>query len=141
MDQPQLERLHNKNVMNCALKILGVAIAGGLGTLTRYGLSSLVQHFTKGHLPWGTIAVNLLGCFVFGLIWASLRGQDWFTHEWRVIILVGFMGAFTTFSSYIFETGELINMQQWLAVIGNVALQNVVGLGAFFGGIFLGRLV
>ena len=127
--------------MNCAMKILGVALAGSLGTLARYGLSSLVQHFTKGHLPWGTIVVNIFGCFVFGLIWASLSGRLWFTHEWRAVILVGFMGAFTTFSSYIFETGELIRMQQWLWLVGNVALQNLVGLSAFFGGIFLGRLI
>ncbi|MGD9128438.1 MAG: CrcB family protein [Planctomycetia bacterium] len=117
--------------MNCTIKILGVAVAGGIGTLARYGLASLVQHFTKGHLPWGTIVVNILGCFVFGLLWTLMRGQTWFTHEWRAVVFVGFMGAFTTFSSYIFETGELIRMGQWFSVAANIGLQNVIGLLAF----------
>ena len=126
--------------MGWTLKLLAVAAAGGAGTLARYGLASLVQHVTKGHLPWGTIVVNILGCFLFGLLLALFAGQTWFTPQWKVIIFVGFMGAFTTFSSYIFETGELIRMRQWFAVAGNVALQNVVGLAAFAVGMFLGEL-
>ena len=61
--------------------------------------------------------------------------------ETRVVILVGFMGAFTTFSSFIFDTSQLLEDSQWFLAFGNVALQNVVGLVALFAGLAFGRFI
>ena len=58
-----------------------------------------------------------------------------------MILLVGFLGAYTTFSSFVFETGEMMRAGEWLTALGNMALQNVLGMGALFAGIALGRLL
>lgn len=123
-------------------KLVLIAIAGGLGTLARYGLSGLVQNACKDTIfPWGTFAVNAVGCLVFGLLWTVM--EDWITisGETRTVILVGFMGAFTTFSTFIFDTGQLLENSQWFLALGNVAMQNVVGLAALFAGLAIGRFI
>ncbi len=123
-------------------KLVLIAIAGGLGTLARYGLSGLVQHASKDALfPWGTFAVNASGCLVFGLLWTVMNERISIGYETRTVILVGFMGAFTTFSTFIFDTGQLLDDSQWLLALGNVALQNVVGLTALFVGLSIGRFI
>lgn len=122
-----------------AQKILLIALAGGLGTLSRYGLGGLVQRLTGPAFPWGTLVVNLLGCFVFGLIWSAGEGRLGLSGEARVIILVGFMGAFTTMSTFVFETGSLVRDGQLLLGLGNVLAQNLVGLATLFLGLWVGR--
>ena len=123
------------------VKLLWIALAGAAGTLARYGLAGLVQNSAKGVFPWGTMAVNLTGCLVFGLLWSAMEGRLAIRPETRIIVLVGFMGAFTTFSSFVFETGQLARDSQWLLALGNIAVQNVVGLIALFVGLLLGRLI
>ena len=120
-------------------KILLLALAGGLGTLSRYGLAGLVQRWTGGAFPWGTLAVNLIGCFVFGVLWSLMEMRYTITGEARAIILVGFMGAFTTFSTFIFESGALLQAAEWWKALGNLAAQNGVGLVCLFAGLTIGR--
>lgn len=123
-------------------KLVLIAIAGGLGTLARYGLSGLVQNGLKDTLfPWGTFAVNAIGCLIFGLLWTVMDERISISSETRTVILVGFMGAFTTFSTFIFDTGQLLEDSQWLLAFGNVAMQNVVGLAALFAGLAIGRFI
>jgi fluoride exporter len=122
-------------------KLFWIALAGAAGTLARYGLAGLVQNSVRGIFPWGTVVVNLAGCLVFGLLWSAMEGRLAVSPETRIAILVGFMGAFTTFSSFIFETGQLARDSQWFLALGNVAVQNVVGLIALFVGLALGRLI
>jgi CrcB protein len=122
-------------------KLLLIAVAGGLGSLARYGLSSLVQNWTGSVFPFGTVAVNILGCFVFGILVAVSEGRFAVSPETRAMILVGFMGAFTTFSTFIFETAALLEKSQWWLALGNMSLQNFVGLAALILGLLLGRLV
>lgn len=122
-------------------KLFWIALAGAVGTLARYGLAGLVQNSVKGVFPWGTVVVNLTGCLVFGLLWSVMEGRLTIAAETRTIVLVGFMGAFTTFSSFVFETGQLIRDSEWLLAMGNVTVQNVVGLAALFVGLVLGRLI
>src|SRR3990172_253106 len=79
-------------------KLALLALAGSLGTLARYGLAGLVHRYDGASFPWGTLAVNVTGCFLVGLLAALFESRWPVTGETRVILLVGFMGAFTTFS-------------------------------------------
>jgi CrcB protein len=120
-------------------RILLIALAGAAGTLSRYGLSALVYRLAGGTFPWATLAVNVVGCFCFGLVWALGEGRGWMTPETRLIVLVGFMGAFTTFSTFAFETDGLMRTGRWLEAGGNIILQNVVGIAAVALGLLVGR--
>lgn len=123
------------------MKILWLAIAGVIGTLCRYWLGGLVQRAYGGVFPWGTFAVNMAGCFLFGVVWAAAEERMLIGAELRAILLIGFMGAFTTFSSFVFETGQLLRDSQWALAAGNIMLQNITGLVMFFLGIYAGRLL
>ena len=125
-------------------KLLWLSLAGVAGTLSRYGLQLMVQRWSGSSFPFGTWAVNALGCFLFGAVWAMggermLFGAN--SAEVRTIILVGFMGAFTTFSSFAGETGNLLADKEWALAAGNILLQNVSGIGLFFAGLFVGRWI
>ncbi len=122
-------------------KIMLIAIAGGLGTLARYGLSGLVQRLDGSGFAWGTTVVNLAGCLLFGLFWSVAEERFLVSSEIRIIVLTGFMGAFTTFSTYVFETSQLMRDAEWLMAGSNIVLQTVGGLCCFFVGLFLGRVI
>jgi len=122
-------------------KLLLIAVAGGLGALSRYGLAGLIQRWTDSMFPWGTAAVNVIGCFLFGLLWVAMEERFALSSETRVIVLTGFMGAFTTFSTYMFETQQLLEDSQYLAAFGNLGFQNLVGLIAVILGLTLGKLI
>ena len=117
-----------------------LAVAGGLGALARYGLAGAASRVYGTGFPWGTFIVNAIGCFLFGVIWSLAEERLLLDAGSRAVILTGFMGAFTTFSTFIFETGELIRADQWLLAIGNLGGQMVVGLVFLFIGIGVGRL-
>jgi CrcB protein len=120
-------------------KLLLIAMAGAAGTLARYGLTGAVQRWAGEGFPWGTAAVNVLGCFLFGAVWALAGSRLPFGAETRAVLLVGFMGAFTTFSTLMAETGTLLTETGWPHALGNVLLQNTAGIGCFFLGLFVGR--
>ncbi|RME21120.1 MAG: CrcB family protein [Deltaproteobacteria bacterium] len=122
-------------------KLAWLALAGGLGTLARYGLAGFVHRIDGVSFPWGTVTVNLTGCFLAGLLWALFENRWPVSGETRTVVLVGFMGAFTTFSSYILETGELLASSEWMYAAANLALQNALGLVALFAGTTVGRMV
>ena len=122
-------------------KIAWLALAGAMGTLARYGLVGLVQRFTSASFPWGTLAVNIAGCLLAGLLWALFESKWPLAGETRIIILVGFMGAFTTFSTFILESSELARTAEWMHAAGNVLLHNSLGFVALFLGVALGRWV
>ena len=122
-------------------KLLWLAIAGGVGTVARYALAGLVQRFVEGSFPWGTLAVNGLGCLIFGLVWAVASERFAFSPEVRTILLVGFLGAFTTFSTAIAEFGQLVLDAEWLRATIFLVGGNAVGVAAFFAGSALGRWI
>ncbi len=122
-------------------KLALIALAGAAGTLARYGLSGLVHAHVEKLFPWGTVAVNLVGSLLFGVAWAATEDRLSIGPETRAVVLIGFMGAFTTFSTLMFETAMLLEDSEWLLAAANLALQNGVGLAALFAGLALGRLV
>ena len=121
-------------------KIALIALAGAFGTLCRYWLSGLTYDILGKDFPWGTWAVNILGCFLFGLVWILAEERGFLSAQARVLILTGFMGAFTTFSTFIFESAGFLEDGRYLPALANVAFQTIVGFAALFGGLLLGRL-
>lgn len=121
-------------------KILLLALAGACGTLFRYWLSDAVYSVLGSDFPWGTFAVNLLGCFLFGLMWVTAYERGFIPPQFRFIIMVGFMGAFTTFSTYIFESNALANDAQWLKLGANMIGQNILGFTSLYLGFLVGRI-
>jgi len=122
-------------------RLLYVALAGALGTLARYGLAGAVQRVAGSSFPWGTAAVNVAGCFMLGVGWSLAETRLQISSELRTVCFAGFMGAFTTFSTYALETGQMLRDSEWLVAAGNVALQNGVGIASLLVGLLLGRLV
>jgi len=124
------------------LKLLLIAVAGGLGALARYWLSGVIANrLPESGFNWGTACVNLLGCLVFGVLYALMESRLSISPEARTVTLVGFMGAFTTFSTFAFDTAVLMQDARWLLVGGNLLLQNGVGIAALLLGLAIGRLV
>lgn len=116
-------------------------MAGSLGTLARYWFSGLVQRAAGSGFPWGTLAVNVSGCFLFGLVWSLAEYRLTIGGEVRTVVLMGFMGAFTTFSSFAFETSQLLRDSQWFLAAANITLQNLIGFAGLFLGLGAGRIV
>ncbi|HOO62292.1 MAG TPA: CrcB family protein [Synergistaceae bacterium] len=122
-------------------KFLFIALGGGLGALARYSLGGFLQRLGESNFPWGTFGVNMAGCFLFGLLWALSEKYLFLNGSARLFLLTGFMGAFTTFSTFIFETGQLLSGGELFLALMNTGLQIFLGIGLFFAGIFLGRLL
>ena len=119
--------------------LIFMALAGGAGTLCRYGLSGVVQRLVGERFPAGTLVVNLLGCLLFGLLWGWIEGRTGFSTQARLVVLTGFMGAFTTFSTFAFETAGLLQGGQWLAAVLNVIVQAVAGAALVLIGISMAQ--
>lgn len=127
-------------------RVLLLSIAGALGTLARMGVYSGIAK-TGLSLPLGTLSVNVAGSFLFGVVWplaesavgtggvGGIGGR--MSVETRTIILGGFMGAFTTFSTFAFETGQYLRQGDYLGAGLNVLANNVLGIGAFLVGVWL----
>jgi CrcB protein len=118
-----------------------IAFSGAMGTLVRYSLSGLVQRVFGSAFPWGTVTVNILGSFLFGMIWSLTEARLALSPQTRTIVLTGFMGAFTTFSTFMFETSGLMRDSQWTLAAGNVILQVILGLVCVFAGLAIGQRI
>jgi CrcB protein len=112
------------------VRLLFIAAGGALGALLRYGVSGLVQRMAGGTFPAGTLAVNLIGCVTIGLVAGVLAGPPVIRVEHREFILVGVLGALTTFSTYSLETFNLLDGRAYGLAACNVLLSNVLGLAA-----------
>lgn len=119
------------------MRILLIAIFGAVGTLTRYGLQGLIQIRTGGAFPYGTLLINLTGCFLLGLIGQFTLNRMFISPDWRVAITVGFFGGYTTFSSFGWETAKMLEDGEWLRATTYVAASVFVGLFLSVAGIRL----
>ncbi|MFA5293818.1 MAG: fluoride efflux transporter CrcB [Phycisphaerae bacterium] len=122
-------------------KIIYLALAGAAGTLARYWLGGLVQRSITTDFPFGTAAVNVIGCLLFGLIWAILESRLSISGQMRMVIFVGFFGAFTTFSTFMFETARMLDESQWLWASVNIIGQNILGLIGMVAGLAIGKYI
>ena len=121
------------------IKIAIVAAAGALGSLSRWGVSHVVTQSLGQRAHYGTLAVNLIGCLLFGIAFERISHSDNPSEHLRLFFLVGFLGAFTTFSTFAFDTHHLhTNHGLWTAG-GNVLLNLVLGIVALVLGFLIGR--
>ena len=123
-------------------KYLLVGIGGFIGSILRYALSGYAQRAAdSATFPYGTLIVNLTGCFIIGLLsyLADVRGA--FTPETRVFVFVGIMGGYTTFSSFGNETMALFRDGESVPALVNVGVHVIAGLGAVWAGRALANLI
>lgn len=117
------------------VKLLSIAVGGALGSVLRYLVSGWTQRWTDQPVPLGTLIVNVAGCFVIGLLATLLTGPVIVREEWRLLVLVGLLGGFTTFSTFAFETAQLLGDGQYAFAVLNVTLSNLLGLAGVWIGL------
>ena len=114
---------------------LWLAGAGAAGTLLRAGLTTLAVRLLGPEFPWGTLLVNVAGSFACGALWAArLRGLS---TETETILLVGLLGGFTTYSSFAFQSVEMLSGGRPAAAIGYLVATNLLALAACWAGLRL----
>ena len=114
-------------------KLFLAGIGGFIGSALRYGLGGYVQQWSKSiEFPYGTLAVNLIGCFAIGFLSQLAETRGVFTAETRTLIFIGVLGGFTTFSAFGNETMNMWRDGESLLAIANVAAHLVFGLGAIW---------
>ena len=120
--------------------VLPITIAGACGALARYGLQAWIDPRSNG-LPWGTFVINMSGAFLLGLVF-TLTTERFSVEPWlRTALTVGFLGAYTTFSTLAFETVRLLDGGEWVAAFFNMAGSAVLGVIAVTAGIMVARVV
>lgn len=118
--------------------LLLLALAGALGTLARFGLSGFINGIMGSMgsaFPWGIFVTNVLGCFLFGAVWSMAGIHQILSDSTRIILLTGFMGSFTTFSTFIFDSQSLLENSNWTALSLNICGQILLGMLALQCGI------
>lgn len=116
-----------------------IALAGACGTLLRYGIYKLMSGISA--LPWATLTVNLLGAFAAGVIYVLSRSKFPEYERYFPVIMIGFLGAFTTFSTLALECARFWDEAQYGKFLLNILLQNSGGIIAALGGMALARLL
>ncbi len=124
------------------MKELGlVALGGAGGAVMRYLFVSFVQSVIGIGAPWGTLAVNVLGSFLMGFLFMVIVEQDMvLAIEARLLLMVGFLGAFTTFSTFSMETLVLLHNHDWSAAVINILLSVGLCLVAVWAGFIAAEL-
>ena len=120
-------------------KIILIGLAGLIGTLCRYWLSGLVARQYGETFPWGTLVVNVVGCFLAGSLFYLMEERFLVSPTLRTVILIGLLGGFTTFSSFGLQTFTLLRDGEFALAALNVTLSNLLGLLMLWAGYSLVR--
>ncbi len=120
---------------------IGIMCAGAFGALSRYAVSGWIQERFGGAFPWGTMTVNVLGCFIFGFIWTLANERYLLPNSVSFIVLTGFAGAFTTFSTMTFEIFSLASTSAVAWAVGYLLGSQILGMGAVWIGTVVARML
>ncbi|WP_346356091.1 fluoride efflux transporter CrcB [Azotosporobacter soli] len=125
--------------MNNWQHLLIIAIGGGIGSVSRYLTSQWLAQRLGPFFPYGTLAVNVIGCFIIGLFMTFATERFIINPLWRLLITVGFLGGLTTFSSFSYETIKMLEEAEYLLVLANVSLNCLIGFSATWAGMLVAR--
>jgi CrcB protein len=123
------------------MTVVGIAVAGALGALARYGLEGFVGDRAGGGFPWGTFVVNVSGSFALGLAFTLLTERWHVDPSLRSALTIGFLGAYTTFSTLSFESYRLLEDGAVGLAAANLLGSCAAGLGAVYLGVVAGRVL
>jgi len=115
-----------------------IGIAGAVGTVLRAGCTTLAAWLVGTGFPWGTIFVNVLGSFAFGAIFSLARARAMPTEQ-EVVLLVGLLGGFTTYSSFAFQSAEMLGAGRTAIALAYIFATNVLGILAVWAGLRVGQ--
>lgn len=118
-----------------------VGIAGAAGAVSRYGIGILAERSLGSHFAFGTLLVNVLGCLALGFLLELDRGTTLVTHPLRMLLAVGFLGAFTTFSTFGYETLRYVQDGATHLALLNISANLILGLGAVWLGFMSARQI
>jgi CrcB protein len=121
-------------------QVVLIAVGGSLGCVARFGISSMTSNAASGAFPWGTFAVNITGSFLIG-VFAELFETAMVPSGWRSFVTIGFLGGYTTFSTFSLETLNLLRDGELRFALLNVFGSNIVGIGFVALGLFTTRIV
>lgn len=123
-------------------EMISVAIAGAIGALTRFGLSRWIQGFPLlQSFPWGIFACNVLGCLLIGIFYGVLDFRQLLGPVWRAAIMIGFLGGFTTFSSFSLDTFHFLQAGELFLGLSNIFLNVLLCILATAVGVWLSLLM
>lgn len=122
-----------------AVQAAWIAVAGALGALCRWGAARLSNALLGDYFAWGTLIVNISGCFLLGFLMHLGLVSGKLSATTRTALTVGFLGALTTFSTFSYETIGYLEDGNWTAAAANISANVVIGLAATFGGLALAR--
>lgn len=126
--------------MNYLANIMLVGAGGFIGSAMRFVVSSTVQRLVApGLMPYGTLAVNVIGCLAIGLLAGIAESRQMLEPAQRLFLMAGILGGFTTFSAFALETFALVQDGTWVRAVANILAQLILGLGACVAGYALGR--
>jgi CrcB protein len=118
-----------------------VGVGGFFGALTRYFLDRRVTDWTGGSVPWGTFVINVSASFLVGLTFALVVERAALPQQLRAPLMIGFLGAYSTFSTLMLESWRLIEDGAWLIAVVNIGGSILVGMIAVIAGVLVGRAI
>ena len=123
------------------MPLLLIGLGGFAGAIARYAVDGAISDRTGGAFPWGTLVINATGSFVLGFLFALTAERAVLPAEIRGPLMIGFLGAYTTFSTWMLESWGLIESGSYGAAIANIGGSIVVGLVAVSAGLLIGRAI
>ncbi|MFT7177965.1 MAG: CrcB protein [Oceanospirillaceae bacterium] len=120
-------------------QLIAIACGGAIGALSRFGLQQWIVTLYSGRFPLAIFVANSIGSLILGLVYVLIVEKGLLPEVWRPFLMIGLLGAFTTFSTFSLDSIRLIEQGDWLVALGNIFANVAVGLIAAFIGMYIGR--
>ena len=115
--------------------LIMVGLGGFAGAIARYVISNAINRWAPSGFPWGILVANVLGCLLIGILISQVKG------DWRLLLITGFLGSLTTFSTFGLDTFELMRGDRLALAFGNIGLSVLLGLLAVWAGNWIGEAI